>query len=250
MPSTLSIAALALPLARLASAHGYVSGITVNGGSWIDGCNPNWYYLAEGTAEETPGWQALNQDNGFVSPDAYTTSDIACHKSATPGATYISADAGDTLTLYWNTWPDTHHGPVLNYLAECSGECTSADAGSLSFTKISEQGLLSGSNPGTWATDTLIANNFTSDVTIPAGLAPGNYVLRHEIIALHSAGNENGAQNYPQCLNVQVGSGGSTALPGGEAATSFYTPTDDGILFNLYGTFDSYPIPGPDVWTG
>lgn len=121
MPSLATIAAFSLLLARLASAHGYVAGITVNGGSWIDGANPNWYYQPEGTAPETPGWKALNQDNGFVAPDAYTTSDIACHKSATPAQTYIEANAGDTLTLYWNTWPDSHKGPIINYLSKCSG---------------------------------------------------------------------------------------------------------------------------------
>ncbi|CAJ2512449.1 Uu.00g054640.m01.CDS01 [Anthostomella pinea] len=249
MPSSLSIAAFAAPLIQLAAAHGYVSGVTVNGGSWVDGSNPNWYYQPEGTAPDTPGWKALNQDNGFVSPDAYDTNDIACHKSATPGETYITASAGDTLTLYWNTWPDTHHGPVLNYLAECSGECTAATADGLSFTKISEAGLLSGSNPGTWATDTLIANNFTADVIIPGSLAAGNYVLRHEIIALHSAASANGAQSYPQCLNIQVGGSGSTALPAGEPATDFYSSADPGILFSLYTAFTSYTIPGPDVWT-
>ncbi|KAJ8128095.1 hypothetical protein O1611_g5539 [Lasiodiplodia mahajangana] len=248
MPSFSTIAAFTLPLVRLASAHGYVSGIKVNQGAWVDGCNPNWYYQPSGTAPKTPGWQALNQDNGFVAPDAFTTSDIACHKSATPGQTYIEANAGDTLTLYWNTWPDSHKGPIINYLAKCSGECTAATPGGLSFTKISESAYLSGSDPGTWVTDTMIAQNFTSDVEIPSGLAPGNYVLRHEIIALHSAGNANGAQAYPQCLNIKVGGSGSTALPAGEAATSFYTPTDPGILFNLYSTFSSYPIPGPDVW--
>lgn len=44
-----------------------------------------------------------------------------------------------------------------------------------------------------------IANNLTATVAIPSDIAPGNYVIRHEIIALHSAGQENGAQSYPQC---------------------------------------------------
>ncbi|KAI0525615.1 glycoside hydrolase [Xylaria bambusicola] len=249
MPSLATVAAFSLPLVQLASAHGHVAGITVNGGTWIQGTDPNWYYQPEGSAPTTPGWRALNQDNGFVAPDAYTSSDIACHKSATPGQTYIEANSGDTLTLYWNTWPDSHKGPIINYLAQCSGECTSATAGSLSFTKISEAAYLSGSNPGDWVTDTMIAQNFTSDVEIPAGLAPGNYVLRHEIIALHSAGNQNGAQNYPQCINIKVGGSGSNTLPTGTAATSLYTPMDPGILFSLYGSFDSYPIPGPEVAT-
>ncbi|KAI8626269.1 lytic polysaccharide monooxygenase [Xylariaceae sp. FL1651] len=249
MPSTLSIAAFALPFLQLASAHGYVAGVKVNQGAWIAGCNPNWYYYPSG-APKTPGWQALNQDNGFVAPDAYQTTDIACHKSATPGQTYISANPGDVLTVYWNTWPDTHKGPIINYLAKCNGECTSATPGGLSFTKISQGAYLSGSDPGTWVTDTLIAQNFTSDVTIPAGLAAGNYVLRHEIIALHSAANKDGAQSYPQCLNIKVGGSGTKALPAGEAATKFYTETDPGILFNLYTSFSSYSIPGPALWTG
>ncbi|KAI0405183.1 lytic polysaccharide monooxygenase [Xylaria palmicola] len=250
MPSFSTIAAYSLPLIGLASAHGYVSGVKVNQGSMIDGANPNWYYQPQGSVPETAGWQALNQDNGFVSPDAFGTADIACHKSAKPGQKYIAANAGDTLTLYWNTWPDTHKGPVINYLAKCSGECTSASAGSLSFTKISQGGLISGSNPGTWVTDTLIAQDFSADVKIPAGLAPGNYVLRHEIIALHSAGSANGAQAYPQCLNIKVGGSGSKALPAGTAGTSLYKSTDPGILFSLYGAFSSYTIPGPAVWSG
>jgi hypothetical protein len=41
-------------------------------------------------------------------------------------------------------------------------------------------------------------NGFSWNVKVPSSLAPGSYVLRHEIIGLHSAGNPNGAQNYPQ----------------------------------------------------
>ncbi|KAL8403503.1 hypothetical protein RB594_008675 [Gaeumannomyces avenae] len=248
MHSSVSLAAvLALPLVQLASAHGHVSSVSVNGGSRIQTANPNWFYLPIDQRLNTPGWRALNQDNGFVEPSAFGTSDIACHKSATPGQTYIEASAGDRLTIYWDTWPDSHHGPILNYLAPCSGECTSASAGSLSFTKITEGGLISGSNPGNWVTDTMIRNNFASDLTIPRNLAPGNYVLRHEIIALHAAGQQNGAQAYPQCLNLKIRSGGSNKLSGGTPGRSLYSATHPGIIFSLYGQFSSYPIPGPSV---
>ncbi|KAH7305766.1 glycosyl hydrolase family 61-domain-containing protein [Stachybotrys elegans] len=247
MHTLTTIAAFAAPLIQLAAAHGHVAGVRVNGGSWIQGCDPNWYYQPAGAAPNTPGWKALNQDNGFVSPDAFRTSDIACHKSAKAGETYIDANAGDTLTLYWNTWPDTHKGPIIDYLAPCNGECTSASAGSLSFTKIDQAALISGNNPGTWVTDTLVQNNFTSQFKVPSNLRPGNYVLRHEIIALHAAGSANGAQAYPQCLNLKINSGGSAGLSGGVPGTSLYSATDPGILFNLYGAFTSYPIPGPAV---
>jgi hypothetical protein len=35
-------------------------------------------------------------------------------------------------------------------------------------------------------------------VSIPSTLKPGAYVLRHEIIALHGARSDDGAQAYPQ----------------------------------------------------
>ena len=247
MYSSLTIAAVAAPLLRLAAAHGHVSGVSVNGGSVIAGANPNWYYLPADQRANTPGWRALNQDNGFVEPNNFGTSDVACHKSATPGQTYIEAKAGDMLKIFWDTWPDTHKGPVLNYMAPCNGDCTSASAGSLAFVKLSQGALISGNNPGNWVTDTLIRDNFSSDFKIPTTLAAGNYVLRHEIIALHAAGSPNGAQAYPQCLNVKITSGGSNTLSGGTRGSALYKATDPGIVFSLYDSFSSYPIPGPPL---
>jgi hypothetical protein len=37
-------------------------------------------------------------------------------------------------------------------------------------------------------------------------------------------------------------------LPAGVAIPGAYKETDPGIVFNLYGTFTSYTIPGPAVW--
>ena len=103
----------------------------------------------------------------------------------------------------------------------------------------------SGSDPGSWVTDDLIKNNISWATTIPSNLAPGNYVIRHEIIALHAAASVGGAQAYPQCVNFQIGGSGTTKLSGGVAATTFYKPTDPGIKFDLYSKFTSYTIPGP-----
>ncbi|KAL1952703.1 hypothetical protein VTO42DRAFT_4425 [Malbranchea cinnamomea] len=237
----LSTASL-LALASYAAAHGYVSSIQAGGQTYpgADPHNPN---------PESPGWQAENTDLGFVEPSAFSTPAIACHKNARAPPAHATVQAGSTIKLTWNTWPESHHGPVLDYIAPCNGDCSSASAGSLNFVKIAEKGLISGSNPGFWAADELIQNGNSWEVTIPANLAPGKYVLRHEIIALHSAGNPNGAQAYPQCINLEV-TGGGSATPSGQPATSFYSPNDPGILFNLYQSFDSYPIPGPAVWSG
>lgn len=69
----------------------------------------------------------MNQDNGFVEPANFGTSDIACHKSAKTTTRSVSANAGDTLTVYWNTWPESHKGPINNYLAPVSSEYLHAE---------------------------------------------------------------------------------------------------------------------------
>lgn len=53
-----------------------------------------------------------------------------------------------------------------------------------------------------------IDNNNTWTLKIPSGIS-GEFVLRHEIIALHSAGTVDGAQNYPMCLNLKISGSGN-----------------------------------------
>ncbi|KAF2268069.1 glycoside hydrolase [Lojkania enalia] len=245
-----SISLLALgSVLPFALAHGHVRGITVDG-DWTPGADPVWYYYSAGQRPITAGWDALNQDNGFVSPDSFGTANIACHKSATPGKLYVNADAGDTVTFYWNTWPDSHKGPIINYIAPCNGDCTTQSSANLRWTKISQGALITPGGTGTWVTDELIRNNFTSTMTIPRNLKAGNYVIRHEIIALHGGQNDNGAQNYPQCINFKIGGSGSVAPPAGVAGTALYKRNEPGIIFNLYTNPTSYTYPGPTVWTG
>jgi hypothetical protein len=120
----------------------------------------------------------------------------------------------------------------------------------LEFFKIGEAGLLDNSeSPGRWASDDLMAANNTWTVNIPSDIAAGNYVLRHEIIALHNAMRDNGAQAYPQCINLKV-IGDGTATPKGISATQFYKPTDPGILVDIFSNLRAYTIPGPSLYNG
>ena len=240
---------LSQPLALVAlvtsvAAHGHVAGIVADG-VWYSGWNPSYQY--QNPVPLVPGWASNNLDNGFVAPDAFATSDIICHKAATNGKAYVNVKAGSKLTIQWDTWPISHKGPVIDYLAPCGSDCTTVDKTTLKFIKIDAAAWKSGSNPGNWVTDDLVANNYSWTSTVPSSLASGNYVLRHEILALHSAGNANGAQAYPQCINLKVTGSGSSTASGGVSATTFYKANDPGILFNLYTTFSSYTIPGPAV---
>ena len=138
----------------------------------------------------------------------------------------------------------------IDYLANCGGNCKTVDKTTLEFFKIDGVGLIDDATvPGTWASDQLIANNNSWTVTIPSDIAPGNYVLRHEIIALHSAGTVDGAQNYPQCLNIEV-TGSGTATPSGVLGTALYTETDPGIEINIYQSLSTYIVPGPTLYSG
>lgn len=184
-----------------ALAHGTVSGVTIDG-KYEQGFLLDYYYNAA-SAPDHMGWYAENLDNGFVEPNAFGTADIICHKAGSPKGssdTMAKVAAGGTVEFHWSTWPESHVGPVITYVAPYEGDVTSVDKTSLKWTKIQANGY----ENGEWAAVKMIGQNNTWPVTVPETLAAGKYVFRHEIIALHGAGSANGAQNYPQCLNIEV----------------------------------------------
>ncbi|KAL8925943.1 MAG: hypothetical protein Q9208_003256 [Pyrenodesmia sp. 3 TL-2023] len=230
------------------SAHGKVSGI-VAGGQYYPGYTIDFAYRDD--PPPVVGWSVpQNKDTGFVNPANFSNPNVICDVGATPAQKYVTVAAGATVELQWTKWPESHHGPVIDYLANCNGQCTEVEKSTLRFNKIDEQGLVSyTSQPGSWASDKLIAANNSWTVTVPKSVAPGNYVLRHEIIALHSADKADGAQNYPQCINLKVTGSGTDKLASGTLGTELYTPTDPGILVNIYQKL-TYIIPGPKLYSG
>ncbi|KAK3307799.1 glycoside hydrolase family 61 protein [Chaetomium strumarium] len=243
--ATLS-AALVSALATTALGHGMVTSFKTDGtlhqGFILD------YYYAKVNKQPVPdiaAWYAENLDSGFVAPNAYQTPDINCHKNASPGTLTASVAAGGTVTFNWPaTWPHPH-GPILTYVAKCTGgDCTKADKNSLRWVKIHEADIDLATQK--WASQDLIDRGGVWSVTVPRSIAPGDYVFRHEIIALHGAGSLNGAQNYPQCFNIRI-TGAGTKSPSGVLGTQLYKNTDPGIYFNPYTTIKNYTIPGPSM---
>lgn len=235
-----------LAFATSALAHGTVINFKTDGVNQ-DAYLLEYYYAKQNgqTVPDIPAWSAENLDNGFVAPDAYGTSDINCHINAEPGAISASVKAGGTVEFNWSDWPESHIGPVFTYVAKCSGSCTDADKTTLKWVKIDESGI--DLDTQTWAATDLINNNNTWVTTVPETLAAGNYVFRHEIIAMHGAGSANGAQNYPQCFNIAI-TGSGTDEPEGVLGTALYKADDAGILFNPYTTLTSYEMPGPTLY--
>ena len=189
----------------------------------------------------------IHPANVFQGPvEDVSSSDITCNKGATAAPISAPVTAGSDVSFFWTTWPESHRGPAMTYMAKCPGSCSDADPTTLSFFKIDEAGL---NADGTWASDDLIANNGTYTSTIPSDIAPGNYIIRHELLALHSAGTSGGAQFYPMCANVEV-TGSGTANPAGVKFPGAYAASDEGILVNIYNNPTSYVIPGPAVYGG
>ena len=88
-------------------------------------------------------------------------------------------------------------------------------------------------------------------VTLPKSLPSGEYLLRGEHIALHSASTAGGAQFYLSCAQIKVENGGN-GNPGPKVAfPGAYKATDPGIMINIYYPVPtSYTAPGPAVWSG
>ena len=131
---------LLIALSYRVAAHGIVTKIIVAGTKTYQGYSPDFQY--QPTPPAVIGWTApLTQDRGPVDSDSYTNPDIICHRGATPGKVSAQVAAGDTVSLQWTPWPDSHHGPMLDYLADCGADCTTVDKTKLSFFKIDGVGM-------------------------------------------------------------------------------------------------------------
>ncbi|KAH0602883.1 uncharacterized protein H6S33_008533 [Morchella sextelata] len=224
-----------------ALAHGGVTTYVIDGTSY-----PGWSPYNPATGQSTIQRQYSSYDPLYSPTDAF----LKCNTPGTgPAALVATVAAGGTVVAKWAQW--THaEGPVLVYMAKVGDAFADSDGDGLEWFKIDEAGLLSGTvNAGSWGLGEIL-KNLEWTTTIPANLAPGNYLIRHELIALHQA---NTPQFYPECAQLTV-TGSGTGVPSGDYLTSFpgaYAASDPGITIDIYSsTATTYTIPGPAKWTG
>ncbi|KAH7326791.1 beta-1,4-endoglucanase [Rhizoctonia solani] len=234
-----------LSVASSVLAHGNVRELIVSNPQgtftpWLPYEDPYKSPAPERVGRKIPG-------NGPI--EDVTSMDIQCNTGGTePAPLLATAAAGANVAFNWTTeWPTSHIGPVLTYMAKAPSDITKWSPGTDKvWFKIDEAGL----ENGKWAgTDILLAQNGLWTVKIPENLQPGQYIIRHEIIALHAAGSYPGAQFYPACHQFEI-TGSGTALPNDADLVSFpgaYTPDGQGIVYNPYGGLTTYPLPGPAV---
>ncbi|KAH9942263.1 glycoside hydrolase family 61 protein [Epithele typhae] len=251
MLSILCALALTALSATSVQAHGYVQDVAV-GSTHYTG------YLPYSDPYTSPTPQRIIRPipgNGPVTDVSLI--DIQCNgytdggaPGSSPAPIYATVAAGSQMALNWTTWPDSHKGPIITYMARAPSDVTQWKPGtSAVWFKVAEAGKTAS---GLWAaTDLLTASKSIYTFTIPPKLQAGQYLIRHEIIALHAAYTYPGAQFYPSCIQVKV-TGSGTALPtsGLVSFPGAYTATTPGIAYDVYSNTSAYPIPGPAVWTG
>ncbi|KAJ6473115.1 glycoside hydrolase family 61 protein I, partial [Mycena sanguinolenta] len=193
-----------------------------------------------------------------------TSNDLICNGGINPyhvplPNTTIKVPAGAQVTTEWHRTLDganptdpsdpvdpSHHGPVLSYLARIPDAQQSVVTG-LQWFKIYEDGLIAANQ--SWGVDRMIANKGKVTFTIPPCIAAGQYLLRHEMIALHGAVTYPGAQFYMECAQIEITGGGSTS-PATVSFPGAYKGTDPGITVNIYyPLLTNYTIPGPPVFS-
>ncbi|KAF8330075.1 glycosyl hydrolase family 61-domain-containing protein [Cantharellus anzutake] len=160
------------------------------------------------------------------------------------GGPQYPGDADDPIAL-------SHKGPIQVYLAKVP-DASNAETTGLRWFKIFSDGV---DSSGKWGIDRMIANKGWANFTIPSCIESGDYLMRVEAIALHSASSLGGAQVYLSCANIKV-SGGSGTNSGFNILNfpGAYTADDPGIHINIYDNNGqptnggrSYVAPGGSV---
>jgi hypothetical protein len=208
-----------------------------------------------------PGYQGFSPASGPVTmerqwPDYNpildcTLSTIRCNGGTSAGDVGVIA-AGDKITAQWAQW--THiPGTVTVYLYPCAGAFASCDGSGANWFKIDGVGLVSGTvGNGQWGPG-LVMDTLAWTTTIPANLKAGNYLIRHELMAIHQA---NTPQFYPECGQLQV-TGSGTAVPSGDylveiPSSQFCSMSNPEIDINIYDTSTAaettYDMAGPAIW--
>lgn len=195
----------------------------------------------------TTAFQYVRQSSNWNSPITDVTSnDLRCNAGASSGASTSTYTVAAGSTVGFALDQAIFHPGVLNVYLTKVTNATTAD-GSTGWFKIYQvSAVTNGGTSITWPTDN--ATQFT--FSLPKSIPSGQYLMRIEHIALHSASSTGGAQFYISCAQLNV-TGGGSANPATVSIPGVYSATDPGILINIYWPVPTtYVQPGPTVFTG
>ncbi|KAG8714794.1 hypothetical protein FRC11_007114, partial [Ceratobasidium sp. 423] len=204
MRTSIALSFLATAIGSV-NAHGYLASFISGGVTY-----PGWAPFTDPYITPTPvRVERRILDNGPVTDVTHVN--ITCNKGGNvPTTLYADVVAGSSVTFQWDQWGSSHSGPVMT----CNV-----------WVKIDQWGWDKTATPP-WGSDRLAAQGAKWEVKIPASIAPGEYILRHEILGLHVAHELGGAQFYPHCVQIKLTGSGTKSLPTGVALPGAYVATD------------------------
>lgn len=146
-----------------------------------------------------------------------------------------------------------HWGPVQGYLAKVT-DASKADPAAAGWFKFHITGWSKNPSGRTgdddwWGTRDLNNCCGRMDMKIPADLAPGDYLLRAEALALHAAGPSSIGQYYMSCYQLTI-TGTGTATPATVKIPGVYKDNDAGARTNIHAALSDYLPPGGPVYAG
>ncbi|ROT37052.1 glycoside hydrolase family 61 protein [Sodiomyces alkalinus F11] len=232
-----------LPLfaAGMASAHTIFTSLEVGGSN-----------AGTGHGVRVPSYNGPIED--------VNSNSMACNgppNPTTPTDRIITVQAGQTVYAIWRYMLSTtgtspadimdssHKGPTMAYLKKVNNAATDSGVGDGWF-KIQQDGL---GSDGIWGTERVINGQGRHAIRIPECIAPGQYLLRAEMLALHGAGSYPGAQFYMECAQINVVGGTGTRNPSTVSFPGAYRGSDPGVSISIYWPpVTNYQIPGPQLF--
>ncbi|KAG7123992.1 endo-beta-1 like protein [Verticillium longisporum] len=175
-----------------------------------------------------------------------SSNDLTCGLVTHTSTDVIEVEAGDEIGAWYqhvlggeqypgdvdNPIAASHKGPITAWLAKVDDAATSSHA-NLEWFKIAEDGF--DNTRGIWGVDNLLQQDGCTYFDIPECIAPGDYLLRVELLALHSAYVPKGSQFYTSCVNLRVTRGGNFAPGETFAIPGVYEANDPAITIMIYG---------------
>ncbi|KAI8969698.1 glycosyl hydrolase family 61-domain-containing protein [Trametes punicea] len=222
------------------AAHGYVAQVSIDGKAYA-GNIPNDY--------QGPSPIRLVSDIGPVK--GASNPDLFCGLSAQVAELVVPANPGSAVAFQWSggdhqKWPH-NTGPLMTYMAKCgSTTCDKYNSTDAQWFKIDQAGKKPDDQSQWVQQDVMNGDSYT--VTLPQNLPPGDYLIRHEIIALHLAVTMGGAEFYPSCTQVRVGGSGTGSPSNLATFPGAYHDDDPGIYDpNVFDPESPYTFPGPPI---
>ncbi|KAG9102779.1 hypothetical protein FRC06_001143 [Ceratobasidium sp. 370] len=199
---------------------------------------------------KTGDYVNVRQNTNYNSPVTDVSStDLTCNAGGRSGGATQTATVAAGSTIGFALDQAIYHIGVLNvYMAKAPSTAASFDgSGNVWFKVYQISAVTDGGSTIKFPTDNISQITFKIPSTIPAG----EYLVRVEHIALHSASSYPGAQFYISCAQIKVTGGGSKTPSPLVALPGYYTGQEPGIKINVYYPIPTtYVQPGPAVYTG